>query len=77
VGAVFNNKTYNFFHSRLGRCVTQDVLQFRSWDILELEHFGSWDVLRLWTFWGLGCFGVGTFYRWDLMQWDVLWFGRF
>jgi hypothetical protein len=28
---------------------------------MGLGRFGAWDVLRL------GSFGVGTFYRWDLM----------
>jgi hypothetical protein len=28
------------------------------------------------TFWGLGRFLAGTFYRWDLMECDVLWLGR-
>jgi hypothetical protein len=38
-GDVFNNKIYDFFHSRLGR--------LEAWDILGLGCFG------VGTFWGL------------------------
>ncbi len=58
----------------LGHFGPWDVLwlgTFWGWDVLELGRFGAWDVLRL------GCSGVGTFYRWDLMQWDLLQLGRF
>ncbi len=53
-----------------------------------MGRFGGWDVLRLGTFCGLGRFGVGMLWGWDVLglgrfvagtfcSWDVFGLGHF